>query len=115
MTGSAVLTERWSRWRQRVDDCLEQHLPAAGTEPAMLHDAMRYAVVGTGKRFRAARVYATGEGLGATPTELDLPACAVELVHAFSLCTMTYLLWMMMIFAAGNRVAMSPLVKPQRS
>ena len=46
---------------------------------------MRYAVVGTGKRFRAALVYATGEGLGATPTELDLPACAVELVHAFSL------------------------------
>jgi farnesyl diphosphate synthase len=46
---------------------------------------MRYAIVGTGKRFRAALVYATGEGLGATPTELDLPACAVELIHAFSL------------------------------
>jgi geranylgeranyl pyrophosphate synthase len=46
---------------------------------------MRYTVVGAGKRFRAALVYATGEGLGATPAELDLPACAVELVHAFSL------------------------------
>jgi farnesyl diphosphate synthase len=80
-----VLTERWSHWRQRVDDCLEQHLPAAGMEPATLHEAMRYAIVGTGKRFRAALVYAAGEGLGATPTELDLPACAVELVHAFSL------------------------------
>ena len=80
-----MLTERWSHWRQRVDDCLEQHLPAAGMEPATLHEAMRYAVVGTGKRFRAALVYAAGEGLGATPTELDLPACAVELVHAFSL------------------------------
>ncbi len=85
MTGSAVLTEHWSHWRQRVDDCLEQHLPAAGMEPTTLHEAMRYAVVGTGKRFRAALVYAAGEGLGATPTELDLPACAVELVHAFSL------------------------------
>jgi len=85
VTGSAVLTERWSHWRQRVDDCLEQHLPAVGMEPATLHEAMRYAVVGTGKRFRAALVYAAGEGLGATPTELDLPACAVELVHAFSL------------------------------
>ena len=80
-----MLTERWSHWRQRVDDCLEQHLPAAGMEPATLHEAIRYAVVGTGKRFRAALVYAAGEGLGATPTELDLPACAVELVHAFSL------------------------------
>lgn len=85
MTGSAVLTERWSNWRQRVDDCLEQHLPVAGMKPATLHEAMRYAIVGAGKRFRAALVYATGEGLGATPTELDLPACAVELVHAFSL------------------------------
>ena len=85
MTGSAVLTERWNHWRQRVDDHLEQHLPATGLEPATLHEAMRYAVVGTGKRFRAALVYATGEGLGATPTELDLPACAVELIHAFSL------------------------------
>ena len=80
-----MLTERWSHWRQRVDDCLEQHLPAAGMEPAMLSEAMRYAVFGAGKRFRAALVYAAGEGLGATPTELDLPACAVELVHAFSL------------------------------
>jgi geranylgeranyl pyrophosphate synthase len=80
-----VLTERWSHWRQRVDNVLEQYLPAVGTEPSKLHEAMRYAVVGTGKRFRAALVYATGEGLGATPTELDLPACAVELIHAFSL------------------------------
>ena len=85
MTGYAGLTERWSHWRQRVDDCLERHLPAAGMEPAALHEAMRYAIVGTGKRFRAALVYAAGEGLGAIPTELDLPACAVELVHAFSL------------------------------
>jgi geranylgeranyl pyrophosphate synthase len=54
-------------------------------EPTTLHEAMRYAVVGAGKRFRAALVYATGEGLGAPTTALDLPACAVELVHAFSL------------------------------
>ena len=85
MTGSAVFTERWSHWRQRVDDCLEQHLPVAGIEPATLHEAMRHAALGAGKRFRAALVYATGEGLGANSTELDLPACAVELVHAFSL------------------------------
>jgi len=85
VTNSAVLTERWTRWRQRVDDCLEQNLPAAEMEPKTLHEAIRYAVVGAGKRFRAALVYATGEGLGATPTGLDLPACAVELIHAFSL------------------------------
>ena len=85
MTGSAVLTERWSHWRQRVDDCLEQHLPAAGMEPATLHEAMRYAVVGAGKRFRAALVYATGEGLGATPTRTGSTGLCSRTVHAFSL------------------------------
>jgi geranylgeranyl pyrophosphate synthase len=85
VTGSAVLNERWSHWRQRVDECFERHLPVAGKDLPTLHQAMRYAVIGAGKRFRAALVYATGEGLGANSTELDLPACAVELVHAFSL------------------------------
>jgi farnesyl diphosphate synthase len=46
---------------------------------------MRYAVLGPGKRFRAALVYATGESLGVDLNILDGPACAVELVHAFSL------------------------------
>jgi geranylgeranyl pyrophosphate synthase len=85
MTDSILLAERWDHWRQRVDDCLEYHLPSAETEPATLHRAMRYAVIGAGKRFRAALVYGTGEGLGANSNDLDLPACAVELVHAFSL------------------------------
>ena len=80
-----MLTERWSHWHHRVDDCLERHLPVAEMEPVTLYEAMRYAVLGTGKRFRAALVYATGEGLGANSSELDSPACAVELVHAFSL------------------------------
>ena len=83
--GSAVLNDRWNNWRQRIDDCLETHLPKEGTKPTILHNAMRYAVLGAGKRFRAALVYATGEALGAQNTELDLPACAVELIHAFSL------------------------------
>ena len=46
---------------------------------------MRYAALGAGKRFRAALVYATGEMLGAAHPHLDLPACAVELIHTFSL------------------------------
>ncbi len=46
---------------------------------------MRYATLGGGKRLRAALVYASGEALGATLDALDVPACAVELIHAYSL------------------------------
>jgi len=46
---------------------------------------MRYVTLGGGKRLRAALVFATGEALGAQPDALDVPACALELVHAYSL------------------------------
>ena len=46
---------------------------------------MRYVTLGGGKRLRAALVIATGEALGAQPDALDVPACALELVHAYSL------------------------------
>ncbi|AWP24902.1 geranyl transferase [Acidiferrobacter sp. SPIII_3] len=55
------------------------------TVPMDLHEAMRYATLGGGKRLRACLVYATGEALGATPEALDPPAAAVELIHAYSL------------------------------
>lgn len=46
---------------------------------------MRYAALNGGKRIRACLVYATGETFGADSSELDAPACAVELVHTYSL------------------------------
>jgi len=46
---------------------------------------MRYAVLGSGKRIRPILVYATGRALGHDLRRLDGPACAVELVHAYSL------------------------------
>jgi len=46
---------------------------------------MRYATLDGGKRVRAALVYAAGEALGAPSEVLDVPACAVELIHAYSL------------------------------
>jgi farnesyl diphosphate synthase len=46
---------------------------------------MRYVTLGGGKRLRAALVYASGEALGARPDALDAPACALELIHAYSL------------------------------
>jgi geranylgeranyl diphosphate synthase type II len=73
------------RFRERVDEALERWLPSANTHPSRLHEAMRYAVIGGGKRVRPLLVYAGGEALGVHPERLDGPACAVELIHAYSL------------------------------
>jgi len=71
--------------QQRVEAALELHLPEATTLPARLHAAMRYAVLGGGKRLRPVLVYAAGRALGAPMARLDAPACALELIHAYSL------------------------------
>jgi geranylgeranyl pyrophosphate synthase len=71
--------------RARLEGCLEQWLPAAATHPASLHHAMRYSVLGGGKRIRPTLVYASGQAVGADPAVLDAPACAIELIHAYSL------------------------------
>lgn len=72
-------------YQQRVDAALEHWLPPATVAPTHLHEAMRYAVLGPGKRVRPALCYATGDTLGIPLEQLDGPACAVELVHAYSL------------------------------
>lgn len=79
------LAEFLARARARVEAALDAHLPPASTTPGRLHTAMRYATLEGGKRLRAALVYATGEALGARPEILDVPACALELIHAYSL------------------------------
>ncbi len=66
-------------------------MPAADIAPARLHEAMRYAVLGGGKRVRAALVYAAGQAcpvnssLLAIEASMDRAAAAVELIHAYSL------------------------------
>lgn len=74
-----------ARYRERAERALDARLPSAATAPARLHDAMRYAVLSGGKRVRASLVYAAGVALGAREEMLDAPACAVELIHAYSL------------------------------
>ncbi|MDF2939518.1 MAG: geranyl transferase [Gammaproteobacteria bacterium] len=50
-----------------------------------LYQAMSYSVLNGGKRLRGMLVYAVGEALNAPMSELDIAACAVEMIHAFSL------------------------------
>ena len=75
----------FARRALRLHAALDRVLPAADTIPQRLHAAMRYAVLGDGKRIRPQLVYATGVACGIDEAKLDAPAIAVELVHAYSL------------------------------
>jgi len=77
--------DRIAAYTERLEQKLDEALPLASTPPARLHEAMRYAVQGGGKRVRPLLVYATGECLGLDLSLLDAPAVAIELIHAFSL------------------------------
>ena len=71
---------------QQVDNALESWLPQPHGPESRLQEAMRYSVIGGGgKRVRPVMVYATGQAMGATPQQLDGVACAVEIIHAYSL------------------------------
>lgn len=69
----------------RVDSALAQYLPECSGPTARLHEAMRYSTLNKGKRFRPALVYAAGALRDAKTGDTDLAACAVELIHAYSL------------------------------
>jgi len=69
----------------RVEHALDQVLPTADTIPTRLHQAMRYATLEGGKRIRPILVYASGQAAGVERERLDAAACAVELIHAYSL------------------------------
>jgi geranylgeranyl diphosphate synthase type II len=71
--------------RRRVDEALERALPAEDVPPTTIHRAMRYSVFAGGKRLRPILVIAGAEAVGA-PAEAVLPtACALEMIHTYSL------------------------------
>ncbi len=71
--------------RQRTEVALDQCLPPASHNPTRLHEAMRYACLNGGKRFRPLLVHAAGAISGANPATLDMCACAIEMIHVYSL------------------------------
>ncbi|MDG4554591.1 MAG: (2E,6E)-farnesyl diphosphate synthase [Candidatus Competibacter sp.] len=76
----------WIRhYQSRANRALDQRLPSVDLHPGDLHQAMRYAVLGGGKRIRPMLVYSAGVAVGAVLESLDGPACAVEFIHAYSL------------------------------
>ncbi|HUR83372.1 MAG TPA: farnesyl diphosphate synthase [Thermoanaerobaculia bacterium] len=71
--------------RALVDRTLDAHLPPSDTNPPIIHEAMRYAVLGGGKRLRPILAVAAAEACGANANALLVPFCALELIHTYSL------------------------------
>jgi len=69
----------------QVESALAAAMPDAANAPQRLHDAMRYAVLGGGKRVRPLLAFAAGELAQADPARVTQAAIAVELIHAYSL------------------------------
>jgi farnesyl diphosphate synthase len=69
----------------RIEGVLDAALALADPGTPRLREAMRYSVLGAGKRLRPTLVYLTGESFGAPAARLDVPAAAVELIHVYSL------------------------------
>ena len=76
----------WAKQHQaRIEDVLDEVLPHTESTPQKLHSAMRYSVMGGGKRVRALLCYAAAELCKTNEALTDAAAAAVELIHAYSL------------------------------
>ncbi|RSZ58523.1 geranyl transferase [Massilia atriviolacea] len=82
---SAAFDDWMKTVQARAEAALDALLPAADVVPHKLHEAMRYTVLGGGKRVRPLLVYAAGALFGADAQALARAAAAVEMIHAYSL------------------------------
>ena len=71
--------------RSLVERTIQENLPPADTEPPVIHEAMRYAVLGGGKRIRPILAIAAAEAIGAEIEPLRVAFAALELIHTYSL------------------------------
>mgnify|MGYP004696217837 CR=1 FL=1 len=78
-------TELFDRYLPKIEAALVQYLPADAPDNASLAQAMRYAVVGGGKRIRPVLLLAFCEAAGGDPDSALPYACALELIHSYSL------------------------------
>lgn len=79
------MREQLTRVRQRLDAQLSHALSQLSIADPRLADAMRYGVLNGGKRLRPFLAYATAQALGGCWAQADSAACALEMVHSYSL------------------------------
>ncbi len=76
----------WLKAQQKIIDAdLKKRLPKTTTRPTTIHKAMRYSIFAGGKRIRPILCLAAAEACGGTPENALPPACAVEIMHTYSL------------------------------
>jgi geranylgeranyl diphosphate synthase type II len=81
VTPSKDVSEYLAARRALIDRTLDAHLPPANTPPPIIHEGMRYAVLGGGKRIRPIVAIAAAEACGADSEPLLVHLCALELIH----------------------------------
>ncbi len=85
MTATETITHYLARRAAEVNEWLDGLVPSETTPPEQLHRAMRYSLLAGGKRLRPALVLAAGEAFGADTDDLMPAACAIEMIHTYSL------------------------------
>jgi geranylgeranyl diphosphate synthase type II len=85
MTAPETITHYLARRAAEVNEWLDRLVPSETTPPEQLHRAMRYSLLAGGKRLRPALVLAAGEAFGADTDDLMPAACAIEMIHTYSL------------------------------
>ncbi|TLM97481.1 polyprenyl synthetase family protein, partial [bacterium] len=84
MDKEAFKTELKSR-AEIIDRELDRYLPGPEEQPPVLHQAMRYSIFAGGKRLRPLLVIAAAEAVGGTARQVMPTACAMEMIHTYSL------------------------------
>ncbi|MGA9771884.1 MAG: polyprenyl synthetase family protein [Blastocatellia bacterium] len=79
------ITNYLARRAEEVNEWLDLYVPTVTSPPEQLHRAMRYSLLAGGKRLRPVLVLAAGEALSAATEDLKRAACAIEMIHTYSL------------------------------
>ena len=84
-TAPRVHQKQFERWVRLVDQTLDRLLPKTAASPQVVHEAMRYCVLIGGKRYRPLLCLGACEAVGAPARQALTVACALELIHTYSL------------------------------
>lgn len=85
MSATETFNDYLARRAAEVNQWLDRLIPSETTPPEQLHRAMRYSLLAGGKRLRPSLTLAAGEALGADTDDLMPAACAIEMIHTYSL------------------------------
>jgi len=80
-----TLPDYLAHQQERVDAALSHWVPAESQDPSIIHRAMRYSLFAGGKRIRPLLAMAAAEAVSDSPAGIQNAACALELIHTYSL------------------------------